>query len=209
MRDTNWADPLNVLQKFSDAVLTVPSVLGGKIEGVVMKMEDGRFFKVVQSDQYDSEARGAKKDLYRMSPEEMDVYFQKMRKVISVVLNKIGTEGKTDTQIISQANKVLSRIPIDKFPSNPKRNETQIRDDAHETLRLMVGKRDAIGVGTKTIMLMGPTDANRNGPYGQLENAIEVSRSCKYCWNRACPKGLDCLADITVQQVRAKVEELI
>lgn len=65
------------------------------------------------------------------------------------------------------------------------------------------------GVGTKTIMVMGPTDANRNGPYGQLENAIEADRSCKYCWNRACPKGLDCLADITVQQVRAKVEELI
>ena len=65
------------------------------------------------------------------------------------------------------------------------------------------------GVGTKTIMVMGPTDVNRNGPYGQLENAIEVERSCKYCWNRACPKGLDCLADITVQQVRAKVEELI
>ena len=65
------------------------------------------------------------------------------------------------------------------------------------------------GVGTKTIMVMGPTDANRNGPYGQLENAIEVERSCKYCWNRACPKGLDCLANITVQQVRAKVEELI
>lgn len=65
------------------------------------------------------------------------------------------------------------------------------------------------GVGTKTIMVMGPTDANRNGPYGQLENAIEVERSCKYCWNRACPKGLDCLANITVQQVRAKVEELM
>jgi heptosyltransferase-1 len=58
-------------------------------------------------------------------------------------------------------------------------------------------------------MVMGPTDANRNGPYGQLENAIEADRSCKYCWNRACPKGLDCLADITVGQVRAKVEELI
>ena len=65
------------------------------------------------------------------------------------------------------------------------------------------------GVGTKTIMLMGPTDANRNGPYGQMENAIEVDRPCKYCWNRACPKGLDCLAAIAVQQVQAKVEERI
>ena len=60
------------------------------------------------------------------------------------------------------------------------------------------------GLGTKTIMLMGPTDANRNGPYGQLENAIEVDRSCRYCWKRACPKGLDCLSRISVEQVREK-----
>ena len=30
----------------------------------------------------------------------------------------------------------------------------------------------AAGLGTPTVMLMGPTDANRNGPYGQQENAI-------------------------------------
>ena len=35
------------------------------------------------------------------------------------------------------------------------------------------------GVGTKTIMLMGPTNANRNGPYGQMENAIE-----EWCLNK-------------------------
>lgn len=52
----------------------------------------------------------------------------------------------------------------------------------------------AAGLGTRTIMLMGPTDANRNGPYGQRENAVEVDRSCRHCWKRSCPKGLDCLA---------------
>ena len=56
----------------------------------------------------------------------------------------------------------------------------------------------------KAILLMGPTDANRNGPYGQLENAIEVDRPCRYCWKRACPKGLDCLSRISVEQVREK-----
>ena len=65
------------------------------------------------------------------------------------------------------------------------------------------------GVGTKTIMLMGPTDANRNGPYGQLANAIEVDRTCKYCWKRACPKKLDCLANIQVNQVEEKIKELL
>ncbi|SDZ88539.1 glycosyltransferase family 9 protein [Selenomonas ruminantium] len=64
------------------------------------------------------------------------------------------------------------------------------------------------GMGTKTIMVMGPTDANRNGPYGQLANAIEVSHSCRYCWKRACPKNMDCLQNITVEQVIKKIEEI-
>lgn len=65
------------------------------------------------------------------------------------------------------------------------------------------------GVGTPTLMVMGPTDANRNGPYGQLDNAIEVDRSCKYCWQRSCPKKLDCLANISVQQVKEKAARLL
>lgn len=63
----------------------------------------------------------------------------------------------------------------------------------------------AAGLGTPTVMLMGPTDANRNGPYGQIQNAIEVDRSCRGCWKRACPKGLDCLAAITPDEVAAKI----
>ena len=67
----------------------------------------------------------------------------------------------------------------------------------------------AAGLGTPTVMLMGPTDANRNGPYGQLENAIEVDRPCRGCWKRVCPKGLDCLAAITVDEVVAKMRPLL
>ena len=62
------------------------------------------------------------------------------------------------------------------------------------------------GLGTPTVMVMGPTDANRNGPYGQLENAIEVPRTCKYCWKRACPKGYDCLERITPAMVEEKLK---
>ena len=62
------------------------------------------------------------------------------------------------------------------------------------------------GVGTPAVMLMGPTDANRNGPYGQLENAIEVPRACKYCWKRACPRELDCLEHITMEMVCEKLK---
>ena len=67
----------------------------------------------------------------------------------------------------------------------------------------------AAGLGTKTIMLMGPTDANRNGPYGQQQNAIEVERACRYCWKRACPSGFDCLAAINVETVKRKIREVL
>lgn len=62
------------------------------------------------------------------------------------------------------------------------------------------------GLGQNTVMVMGPTDANRNGPYGQLENAIEANRPCKYCWKRACPKGLDCLSVIHPDMVEEKLK---
>ena len=63
----------------------------------------------------------------------------------------------------------------------------------------------AAGLKVPTIMLMGPTDANRNGPYGQLENALEVERKCKYCWKRACPHGYDCLSQIRPARVQEKL----
>ena len=67
----------------------------------------------------------------------------------------------------------------------------------------------AAGLGTKTVMLMGPTDANRNGPYGQQQNAMEIPRTCKACWKRRCPKGLDCLAILSVEEVKAKIREVL
>ena len=65
----------------------------------------------------------------------------------------------------------------------------------------------AAGLGVPTVMVMGPTDANRNGPYGQLENAIEANRPCKYCWKRACPKGLECLSVIHPEAVEEKLKK--
>ena len=67
----------------------------------------------------------------------------------------------------------------------------------------------AAGLKVKTIMLMGPTDANRNGVFGQSENSIEVERDCKGCWKRSCPKNEDCLEKITLEQVKEKILQLL
>ena len=67
----------------------------------------------------------------------------------------------------------------------------------------------AAGLKVPTIMLMGPTDANRNGPFRQMQNAIEVERDCKGCWKRACPKNEDCLEKISLDQVKSLVEKIL
>ena len=63
----------------------------------------------------------------------------------------------------------------------------------------------AAGLNVPTVMIMGPTDANRNGPYGQIQNALEVSHECRGCWKRACLKNLDCLENISAAAVEQKI----
>lgn len=63
----------------------------------------------------------------------------------------------------------------------------------------------AAGLGVPTIELMGPTDANRNGPYRQMNNAIEIDAECKHCWKRKCRKEIDCLGQIPLERVIDKV----
>jgi heptosyltransferase-1 len=67
----------------------------------------------------------------------------------------------------------------------------------------------SVAVGTPTVALMGPTDINRNGPYGFGHRAIVTSRDCVGCWRRKCEKGLDCLAAISVEEVYQAVRKLL
>ena len=67
----------------------------------------------------------------------------------------------------------------------------------------------AAALKVPTVMLMGPTDANRNGPYGQIKNAIEIMRRCKACWKRDCPRNWDCLEYISTEQVKEKISNVL
>ncbi len=67
----------------------------------------------------------------------------------------------------------------------------------------------AAGLGTPTLALMGPTDANRNGPYGEGHVALEVPRDCAGCWQRQCPKQLDCLELLSPEQVGRELTGLL
>ena len=65
----------------------------------------------------------------------------------------------------------------------------------------------AAALNIPAIMLMGPTDPNRNGPYRQSENVILAGHECDGCWKRTCVKNIDCLASIKPNQVIEKLRQ--
>lgn len=59
----------------------------------------------------------------------------------------------------------------------------------------------AAALDTPVIALFGPTDPMRNGPYGERHQVLTTKRPCQGCWQRQCPDGKDCLAEIDVDSV--------
>ena len=66
----------------------------------------------------------------------------------------------------------------------------------------------AAALKVPAIMLMGPTDPIRNGPYRQNHNVILAGHDCDGCWKRSCKKNIDCLSRITAKRVWKKLEKL-
>ena len=124
---------------------------------------------------------------------------------LAVVPVLIGS-GAVDEQLAKEIESKMEIPPINLV------NRTNIPQLAHviRTARLIIGGDTGpvhmgAALGVRTIMLMGPTNVERNGPFNQLQNAIEVDRTCKGCWKRSCPKKEICLEKITVDIVKDKI----
>lgn len=63
----------------------------------------------------------------------------------------------------------------------------------------------AAALGRPAVMLMGPTDPARNGPYNQRYNVITAGHECDGCWKRRCRKNIDCLSVIKPETVLEKI----
>ena len=127
---------------------------------------------------------------------------------LAVVPVLIGS-GDLDAQRAQEIASLMEIPPINLV------NSTNIPQLAHvlRSSRLVIGGDTGpvhlgSALGVRTIMLMGPTNATRNGPYGQIQNAIEVERPCKGCWKRFCPKKEICLEKIPVSFVEEQIKSM-
>lgn len=67
----------------------------------------------------------------------------------------------------------------------------------------------AAALSVSVVGLFGPTDTNRNGPYGSSHLTHTIQADCAACWKRQCPKNIDCLAQISVADVWQSLERLL
>lgn len=127
------------------------------------------------------------------------------RQVVPVIVG----DGPVDYQRVAELESLVEVPPINLVGKTDLKQLTCIIQNARLVLGGDTGPVHlAAGLGVRTLMLMGPTDANRNGPYGQPDNVMEVNRPCRHCWKRACPHGIDCLAAIAPETVEKKIMTL-
>lgn len=128
------------------------------------------------------------------------------RKVIPVLIGG----GVVDSRLAAEISSDAQIPPVDLVGKTTLRQLAHILKNAKAVLGGDTGPVHlSAGLGVPTIMIMGPTDANRNGPYGQFENAIETKHDCNYCWKRQCRYHRDCLAAITLEQVTKKLKVMV
>ena len=60
----------------------------------------------------------------------------------------------------------------------------------------------AVAVECPTVVLFGPTDDERTGPYGEANTVVKRSLSCQPCYKRHCERGDHaCMTSISVENV--------
>lgn len=66
----------------------------------------------------------------------------------------------------------------------------------------------AVAAGCRTVAILGPTAAARNGPYGPGHSAVEADVSCRPCHARSCADWR-CLPGVSVDRVFRAVAETL
>lgn len=118
--------------------------------------------------------------------------------------------GVIDSRLAAEINQQAEIPPVDLVGKTTLKELAYIIKNSKAVVGGDTGPMHlAAGLGKPVVALMGPTDANRNGPYGQLQNVIEITRTCKHCWKRKCKLNLDCLEDIGLGKVVEKLQSIL
>jgi ADP-heptose:LPS heptosyltransferase len=68
----------------------------------------------------------------------------------------------------------------------------------------------AVAVGTPSLVIFGPTDPMRTGPFGRQHRIEHADLDCRPCYERTCPRGhTQCVRAVTPHQVLTSALEML
>jgi heptosyltransferase I len=68
----------------------------------------------------------------------------------------------------------------------------------------------AVAVGIPTLVIFGPTDPLRTGPYGDKQRVVTANLDCQPCFSRTCRRaGIPCLSGVTPERVGEVALEIL
>ena len=134
----DFSDYTDTYNRLSSMLLGIPSVFGGKEEGVVLKFSDGKILKIQQDYQLDQEKRAEIKNKWKESDELAEnQYWENVKGSAYDIFYKIDKK-KSLSDMLSQMSSLLKRYELNYTHS--KKNETNIKDDIELNVKTLILK---------------------------------------------------------------------
>ena len=134
----DFSDYTDTYNRLSSLLLGIPSVFGGKEEGVVLKFSDGKILKIQQDYQVDQVKRAEIKNKWKESDESSEnQYWENVKGSAYDIFYKIDKK-KSLSDMLSQMSSLLKRYELNYTHS--KKNETIIKDDIELNVKTLILK---------------------------------------------------------------------
>lgn len=134
----DFSDYTDTYNRLSSLLLGIPSVFGGKEEGVVLKFSDGKILKIQQDYQLDQVKRAEIKNKWKESDESSEnQYWENVKGSAYDIFYKIDKQ-KSLSDMLSQMSSLLKRYELNYKHS--KKNETIIKDDIELNVKTLILK---------------------------------------------------------------------
>ena len=134
----DFSDYTDTYNRLSSLLLGIPSVFGGKEEGVVLKFSDGKILKIQQDYQLDQVKRAEIKNKWKESDESSEnQYWENVKGSAYDIFYKIDKK-KSLSDMLSQMSALLKRYELNYTHS--KKNETIIKDDIELNVKTLILK---------------------------------------------------------------------
>lgn len=165
----NWNDYEILYPQIKSMLLQIPSVFGGKEEGVVIKFSSGLILKIQQDYQLDQEARKRIKQKYQEdNPDSETQYWENVKAAALEISSSIYPGFRKLPDLMEELSATLKRYPL-KF-THSKKTPAQIKDDIQVNAKNLVIKRMR---GNAGCLILGKFRVLTNGHAKLIRRALK------------------------------------